>query len=356
MDGKRTKRVLLVGNYPPPMGGISVHLKRLAKRLTQQDWDVEVLDMSGVKGRSKPGYVNVQKGRKASIVEIIKSGADIVHIHEIGWRYRAACVMAARIAGARSIITAHSLREGVENPHLLERISVKYVLSRADFVIAVGEKESEGLKALGCDGGKIEVIPAFIPPDGKSGPLPDYLERFLESKKWIICANASSTELYKGVDLYGADMMVALCKRLAKTCEEVGIVYCLSREYITDSANYSRIREQTAGVEASFLFVHESIDFVSLLSRAHIFIRPTNTDGDAVSVREAISLGIPAIVSDVCKRPKGSLLFKSRDLDDLTQKTISVISDYPRFKSSVQAVLLEDNFDRIHGVYCSIGG
>lgn len=43
------KSILLIGNYPPPYGGIPVHLELLAPYLVQQGWDVHVLAI-----KSKP--------------------------------------------------------------------------------------------------------------------------------------------------------------------------------------------------------------------------------------------------------------------------------------------------------------
>jgi hypothetical protein len=38
-----------------------------------------------------------------------------------------------------------------------------------------------------------------------------------------------------------------------------------------------------------------------------VYLRTTRTDGDAVSVREALDAGVPVIASDVVKRPVGVL-------------------------------------------------
>jgi glycosyltransferase involved in cell wall biosynthesis len=36
-----------------------------------------------------------------------------------------------------------------------------------------------------------------------------------------------------------------------------------------------------------------------------IFLRPTLTDGDALSIREAMAAGVPVLASDVVRRPTG---------------------------------------------------
>ena len=75
------------------------------------------------------------------------------------------------------------------------------------------------------------------------------------------------------------------------------------------------------------ILLYESYDeeFWPILARSHIFVRPTNTDGDAVSVREALFFGLRTICSDVTYRPEGVILFKNRDIEDLKEKVIDAL-------------------------------
>jgi len=36
-----------------------------------------------------------------------------------------------------------------------------------------------------------------------------------------------------------------------------------------------------------------------------VYLRPTLTDGDAVSIREALDAGVPVVASNVVRRPRG---------------------------------------------------
>lgn len=37
------KKVLIVGHYPPPYGGISSHIRDVTKRLTNKDFSISIL-------------------------------------------------------------------------------------------------------------------------------------------------------------------------------------------------------------------------------------------------------------------------------------------------------------------------
>ena len=63
-----------------------------------------------------------------------------------------------------------------------------------------------------------------------------------------------------------------------------------------------------------------------MLKHCDLFVRPTSTDGDAVSIREALWLGVPTVASDAVARPAGVATFRSRDADDLARKIMQTIS------------------------------
>jgi hypothetical protein len=59
---------------------------------------------------------------------------------------------------------------------------------------------------------------------------------------------------------------------------------------------------------------------LDLMSRSQIFLRPTFQDGDSISVREALALGVPVVASRIGSRPPGTILFHPGDLQDLLSK------------------------------------
>jgi glycosyltransferase involved in cell wall biosynthesis len=71
---------------------------------------------------------------------------------------------------------------------------------------------------------------------------------------------------------------------------------------------------------------------VDYLPNFKFLVRTNNSDGYGVSLQEAMDLGVPAIGSDTCERPKGTILFKTGDLSDLSKKINEVVkSDAKNF-------------------------
>ena len=48
-------------------------------------------------------------------------------------------------------------------------------------------------------------------------------------------------------------------------------------------------------------------------------LRTTNTDGDAISIRESLYFDKPVLASDIVSRPDGVAVFKTRNINDLVR-------------------------------------
>ena len=57
----------------------------------------------------------------------------------------------------------------------------------------------------------------------------------------------------------------------------------------------------------------------AVVSRLDIFARCTYYDGDALSVREALALGVPVVASDTDYRPEGVIKFRIADGQELVR-------------------------------------
>jgi len=73
------------------------------------------------------------------------------------------------------------------------------------------------------------------------------------------------------------------------------------------------------------MLMNEPLSFVKLIEASDIMIRPTQTDGDALSVREALFLGKAVLASDVVSRPEGTSLYQKNNAEDLYNKTVELI-------------------------------
>ena len=106
-------RIALVGDYPPPAGGVAVHVAALAGALRAAGADVRVLDI-GKGDRRSPGVVPARGLlRYAAALAAVAAERRLVHVHTSGanpksWMVALAAAR-ARLPGAPApLLTLHS--------------------------------------------------------------------------------------------------------------------------------------------------------------------------------------------------------------------------------------------------------
>jgi glycosyltransferase involved in cell wall biosynthesis len=140
--------------------------------------------------------------------------------------------------------------------------------------------------------------------------LPDGFEEWSHTHDPVI-----STALFFRPE-YGFGLLVRALSELHKKHPRLGCVVMGDSE--------SRPQDLQQYIYAIGDVTHESC--LAVIARSDIFVRPTFSDGDAISVREAIALGTPVVASDVVDRPAGTLCFKTGDSNDLASKIESLLS------------------------------
>ena len=139
-------------------------------------------------------------------------------------------------------------------------------------------------------------------------------------------ANAWKIKFYQNTDLYGIDLCIELTARLKKSYPEIGFLFALANK--NANANYfSKMNDRIGelGIKDNFHFMTGQKVLWPLLKRADLSIRPTATDGDAISIRESLYFKCPVIASNVVNRPEGTITFKSRNINDLYLKVTKIL-------------------------------
>ena len=85
--------------------------------------------------------------------------------------------------------------------------------------------------------------------------------------------------------------------------------------YFNFFCDCSTVRSKILKRDDNIFFIDYPHPYFEVLKHSDFFIRNTSTDGDALSVKEALWLGVPALCSDVVDRPEGVRLFKYNDKD-----------------------------------------
>lgn len=340
--------IVQVGPYPDPIGGVSIYIKRMKMYLDLNLQDNEVWDLSKI-NKNIQGVTSIRL-RYVPFKYLFRRDIKVIHYNIIGINYKIYIGLFNKLffKKMKKVVTIHGeSKELFVNNNSLMRKS----LNSFDVIICVKSGDKDYLCSKGITK-PIYEIPAFIfPPNDDDASVPDYILNFINSKKFIISANASLIQFYDNQDLYGIDMCIELIEKLNKDRKDVGMVFCIPQ--INDVEYFDKLKDmiKTKNIEDNFLFVNENMELYAIIKRSHLFVRPTNNDGYGVSIAEAIYCNVPAIASDVCVRPEGAILFKSRDMDDLYIKTIDVIDNYDKYKEKIRDIKFEDNARKISQIY-----
>jgi len=171
-----------------------------------------------------------------------------------------------------------------------------------------------------------ELIPAFLSSTDET-KLPRELEFKLDSYDIVISTNCFELTFIDGKDLYGFDLCVEAFKNLVQIQEVRNAVLILvdpsnsSRTYVTQL-----LENFVPNNGCEVLFVGEKLNFNKLAEKSDIVLRATRSDGDSLTIREALYLNVPIIASDVTVRPKGTICFKNEDSDDLAKSINHVLN------------------------------
>jgi glycosyltransferase involved in cell wall biosynthesis len=330
--------ILILGPVPPPFGGISVHLNRLVPLLVSAGFKVGVLNHFGSK--DMPFVVAALNRNPLNYYRIPKKfRARIVHYHHSGWLPLVTLALAKGGSSARYILTLHG--SAIYGP-LRSKVPIvshitRWALSRFDRIIVVAPNVASFVQSnVGKQ--RIEVLPAFL--DVGSNDLDTYdarIDAFLDSGRVLVVAAYGVQFLDDGRELYGLDMVARAFTALARDREDLRLAMFLARRQPGPRARrhlaiLQRQLEQ-AGLRDRALIVFGLPLLPALRSNA-VFVRPTRAEGDAVSVREAQSAGVPVVASDVVSRPPGVVVFPTDDVAKLCE-ALRVVLDHPDQPSRV---------------------
>ena len=322
---KEIKTLLFIGPSPMAVGGVAVHIRRLSFLLDQL---------------FQIRYIDEGKARNADIFNIhsynifkyfnLVEGSDIVHIHSGSYILRILHIIVSKfILRKKTVITIH---HDVERERLLSLS--KYFIKKSDTLIVVNKNTYDVFDGVVKN---LVLLPAFIPPIIENEPeLPSEVIRWIDNCRKnkdavIMISNAWNLVTHDGCDLYGLDLCLNAMKLLRDINE---INYYLIFVVVSNTSNqdlmckYKQFVENN-NLQDNVLIWESELSFIRLIGESDIVLRTTNTDGDALTIREALFYEKTVIASDVVERPKNTLLFKNRDVNSLVDMILntSVLSD-----------------------------
>jgi len=349
---RKPASLAIVAGYPPPYGGVTVEVQRLRPLLERHGVDYVIYNAVSASADGEK-VISVYRFRRLWTLWYLLLGREpavyLMSGRLVAWLLGA---FAARWRGKRVLVQLRNsfLADWIAGSPW-RRLWAGVALRRLTGVVCVSRLLMDSAATVGVEPRRLLWSPAFLPPElapeDRSNVAPE-VWAFAASHTPLIAANGKVL-WYQGQDLYGLDHLVELAARLKIDFPEVGIVVCFWDHVPEDGAYLVELqrRAEKLGVSDNILFNTRKGAFVPVLEASHLFVRPTNTDGDAVSIREALYLGLPTVASDAVERPRGAVVFRTRDLDDFETKVRGALHDGRSAERGARGRLSHQDRERI---------
>jgi len=345
---------------PPPYGGISIYVKRLTKRLNEDGY---ITGAYYTKDNIDKNYKNSPLFHEFNwlnplnflfrFLKLIHETRNfkIVHSHfGLGgmvffWGLSFFCKK-------KLVITIHNSwsDDYYKNTSFINRFFLKQNVKRDFTWIAVSAEARDKMEGLPVKFNKILVLPAFIKDDtqyNESEFLDKRLITFLKKKKKVILFYGHAF-IQKNDDVYGYMRALEMFELLLQRYTDISLIMCIVDNNEEEINKLKYFAEQKGLNDNIYWQIGAIKEMNALWKNIDVYIRPTSSDGDSVAMREALSLGVKVVASDVCKRPKGTYVYSFDDKVDFTQKVFDCLN------SEDQTVYEVDYYYEMLSIYKNI--
>jgi len=238
----------------------------------------------------------------------------VLHVHTNGhnaksWIIALGCGLAAQF-GSGATLTLHSGMVpsyiGSARPWMRRFVSFTCVLYRQ--VVCVSDDIASTVAGLGVAKEMIQITPAYLPIGKPDAVVPAEIEDWIQRHSPVV----SSAMFFRPE--YGFESLVEAIARLRRRYPRIGCVVMGCQDH-GEAAALIASQELEDGMLLAGDLDHDLC--LAVMARSAVFVRPTFRDGDSISVREAVTLGVPVVASNVGTRPEGVFLFEAGDVSGL---------------------------------------
>jgi glycogen synthase len=340
-------QILIVGDFPPPHGGVAVHVEVLQRAVRAHGGICRVLDIG--KGQLPADGV-VPAGAYAFFAAALGRYAlrgYRIHVHTSGanpksWLLAASCAAAGRVARVPPFITFHSgLAPGWLAEDALRSRVAGAVGNAFGVVIAVSDQIRAALVSCGVSRERVEVVQAFSRRYLEPGtPPPGFAELRAEAAP-LYCAMLAPGAVY------GAEPLLRAFARVHAAAPQARLaLYGPGTARMHDDV----VRRCGPACRAVKTFgeLHRP-EALALVAQSDVFVRPTLADGDSVSLREAVALGRPVVATAVGTRPPEARLVAPDDAEALANALLAAGRERPPLRLAAEPEV--DCVDRLLELY-----
>lgn len=375
-SSREPRSVLLLTQLPPPYGGLAVHSARLRALLERRGWRVDVVSpprWAAFAGR-RFARIWLYAAHARFLARLLRRRCTLVHDHVstygIGERSTGAAVVhllqlaALRLGASPWLVTSgNGLLPGqLAAVPRWRQVAYRHLYGGASFAIAKSEPIRSAFERMGL-AGRTGTIGTFLEPAPRPAgqPLSPEVADYLAAHP--VCV---STAGFSFQPLYHLEAVVRAVGRLRREGPahglpaNLGLVVLASHaeDPVGKPAFDAALRE--TGLENDVLVLRDVDDALEIVSRTSVFVRATDFDGDANTVKEAMLMRVPVVATDLPGRPPEIALIDRGRLADLDAVVLDVLLARDATRVEAACVFVREDIERnasaILAVYDRVGG
>jgi len=350
-------RIVLIGSYPPPFGGVSTNVMQLAEQLVRENsYSVRVFAPNRF-DESAPEYISRYSIRSIDIsrnlfFKLREFRPDIIHSQQSTLDWRIGFV--SKVLGIPIIHHIHGERFPDQYIQMspINRLLLGFTAKTSTAIITVSSDLANFIKTLKVDSRHIYIIPSLL-------PLEENLivrDKFALSSKQLMIV---TTGFYPFANPhYGFQLVPYVARKLREN--NIRFTWYLVGQAGKPELDVFHQSLVENGVQGCVEFIGElgRPQMLSLLRDSHIYVRTKYSDSFGIVIAEAHQLGCHCLYGD--NNPyfqEGPRLttYRTGDVDFLTEKLLAVISqtslDKPRYVESPFANEAQENYETIKRIY-----
>lgn len=311
MEEKRT--ILAVGKLPPPLGGVTVFFERWIAAQRSKGHVVRVMDVSDLRafrlfrlfalfGRTDAVLVNSLNATAIILLRILHPCSHLTVVDHNESRHRRHDGVARRWLRHIAYSTVQQIE--VVSDHLV--------------------RNHPGYEQ------KVRVVPSFFPPDGSryedltkaySSRVREFAET-VRGPKLLISAWRPVVE--DGRDLYGLLTAIRLLEAILVEEPDARLIVFVAEP--VDNVLWREVKDAVKSLPPERIIIETGQkELWPLLKHVDVVLRLTSTDGNSVSIHEALWAGCRVVASDVVPRPPGTYTYRYGDDSSLLKTTIRAL-------------------------------
>jgi len=317
-------KVLQLGPYPPPHGGVQSNLVALRRFLRKQGIPCAVINITR---HRKPEGDEVYYPRNAFglLQLLLRLRYDILHLHIGGMLTRRLVRLAyvcSLVPGTRSVVTFHSggYPSTLEGQQARPKSFAGFVFRRLDALIGVNPEIIDFFARLGVPAERRHLIyPHALVEDQTAPSFPEPLHSFFERHRPVLISVGLLESEYQ------LNLQVDVLESVRRAFPRSGLIMIGSGSLESELRRTIQSKPYAEHILLTGDVPHPIT--MEAIRESHVMLRTTLYDGDAVSVREALYVGTPVIATDNRMRPAAVRLIPKSDATMLAKAIIETLAE-----------------------------